>query len=188
VHHLSRDRTLPENCPCEAQLSSIDTWELNILLANWEGNILTVWVAWWMYVPPLPIPSHCALSGFVIKLWAILTVCTYCLCHSPSHFVIGWLIRGQHLVHWQEVCGLQITSYSGTLKYWVSKLMQYNKYRYRNVHVAAKVSTHSTEGMHRRTRLLPVAYSRKTGYIRTLANLRSWHNFYRTVHAYSAAH
>ena len=42
--------------------------------------------------------------------------------------------------------------------------------RYRNVHVAAKVSTYSTEGMHCRTRLLPVAYSRKTGYLRTLTN------------------
>ena len=43
--------------------------------------------------------------------------------------------------------------------------------RYRNVHVATKVSTYSTEGMHCRTGLLPIAYSRKTGYIRTLANL-----------------
>ena len=42
--------------------------------------------------------------------------------------------------------------------------------RYSNVHVAAKVSTYSTEGMHCRTRLLPVVYSRKTGYLRTLTN------------------
>jgi len=40
--------------------------------------------------------------------------------------------------------------------------------RYRNVHVAAKASTYSTEGMHCRTRLLLVAYSRKTGYIHWL--------------------
>jgi len=33
---------LPENCPCEAWLSTIDTWELNILLSNWKYNILRI--------------------------------------------------------------------------------------------------------------------------------------------------
>ena len=38
--------------------------------------------------------------------------------------------------------------------------------RYSNVHVAAKVSTYSKGGMHCRTRLLPVAYSRNVSTLR----------------------